>query len=93
MPPGSGGHDGSTRARAALLPEREDDPYLPAIIDRMGIHAPMAAAYRSNSDAGAGQDLAHFGTLRGAGMLLRALDADPALKTARDERSGRGCCR
>ncbi|MFE9250932.1 M14 family zinc carboxypeptidase [Streptomyces sp. NPDC007088] len=76
---------------AALLTPRADDPFLPAVTDRLGIHALMAAAYRRNPHAGAGQDLAHLGPLRTAGMLLRACDAelargaDPVLKTARDE--------
>ncbi|MFD4950475.1 hypothetical protein [Streptomyces sp. NPDC058451] len=39
---------------AALLPERTDNPYPPVIIDRLGIHALVTAAYRSNPDAGAG---------------------------------------
>ncbi|MCX4682048.1 hypothetical protein OG413_43485 [Streptomyces sp. NBC_01433] len=64
---------------AALLTPRADDPFLPAITDRLGIHALMAAAYRRNPQAGAGQDLAHLGPLRTAGMVLRALDAELAL--------------
>ncbi|MFJ9574520.1 M14 family zinc carboxypeptidase [Streptomyces bacillaris] len=74
---------------AALLPPRADDPFLPAITDRLGIHALMAGAYRRNPQAGAGQDLAHLGPLRTAGMVLRALDveltrsADPAQAAAR----------
>ncbi|WP_435059252.1 M14 family zinc carboxypeptidase [Streptomyces sp. bgisy060] len=79
-----------TRA-AALLTPREDDAFLPAITDRLGIHSLMAAVYRRSPEAGSGQDLAHLGPLRTAGMVLRALDtelahaADPALKAARDE--------
>ncbi|MBT2527466.1 hypothetical protein J7E91_19055 [Streptomyces sp. ISL-99] len=79
---------------AALLTPREDNPFLPAITDRLGIHAMMAAAYRRNPEGGSGQDLAHLGPLRTTGMLLRALDAElargaaPALKDARDEIEG-----
>ncbi|MEV6421664.1 hypothetical protein [Streptomyces sp. NPDC051662] len=76
---------------AALLRPRADDPFLPAITDRLGIHALTAAAYRRNPQAGAGQDLAHLGPLRTAGMVLRALDtelahgADTSRASARDQ--------
>lgn len=79
---------------AALLTPRAAGPFLPAITDRLGIHAQVAAAYRRNPQAGAGQDLAHLGPLRTAGMVLRALDAelahgsDAARASTRDEVEG-----
>lgn len=79
---------------AARLTPRGNDPFLPAIADRLGIHTLMADSYRANPQAGAGQDLAYLSPLRTAGLLLRALDAelagdaDPTLKNVRDAVDG-----